>query len=86
MLQILDDVWHKLSNMAAALEVRHAGLADQDDFDIDGVSLTLSKEITAMLDKAAPTLMGFDTWIPLVLHCPALREALTRFLCALLYW
>ena len=48
----------------AALEVGHAVLADQDDYDIDGVSLTLSKETVATLGKSAATLMSLDTWAP----------------------
>ncbi len=117
MLRTLDDAWNRLPNMVAALEVGHAVLADQDDFDIDGVSLTLSKETIAMLDNSAATLMGLDTWAPhpaapgthdfidimlkafreaakyhtpayqaylrdetIVLYCPALRDALTRYL------
>ncbi len=45
----------KTTHVVAALEVGHAVLADQHDHDIDGVSITLSKETLAMLRTAAYT-------------------------------
>ncbi len=40
----------------------HAISAEQDDYDIDGITLTLSKETIEMLRTAAYTPMSLDSW------------------------
>ncbi len=62
MLRALEDAWSRITQVVAALEVAHAVLADQNDYHIDGIFLTLSKDTIDMLRTAACTLMSLDSW------------------------
>ncbi len=62
MLCTLEDTWRRITQVVAALEVGHAVLADQNDYDIDGISLALSKATIEMLRTAAYTLVSLDSW------------------------
>ncbi len=62
MLCTFNDAWHKIIQVVEALEVGHAILPDQNDYIIDEVSLTLSRETIDILRAAAYTLIRLESW------------------------
>ncbi len=64
MLRTLNSAWKRITKVVAALEVGNAILADLDDYDIDGVSLTLSRETIDMMRAAGRRLMDLQAWTP----------------------
>ncbi len=64
MIQTLRTTWTRITKVVAALEVGHAVLADQDDFDVDGITISLSRETIDMLRSASLTLTFLAAWEP----------------------
>ncbi len=68
----LYNAWHRIPNAAAALEVGHAVLTNQDDYYIDADSLSHTKETTDLFHTAA------FTFVTLGIGAPHLAAAVTH--------